>query len=132
MNGRLAISAARRRPHGIVVAVLWLLISPLCEALCQHETDTLLHDTPAPMVAEATDCHGEAAEQPDAGSRCCDGHVPTHSGSDRVDPPPPMVTAFHQALLPQTAPPVRAPARADPAAHGQGPPLRLLTLRFIE
>jgi hypothetical protein len=130
MNRRTASRSARRRPLGAVVAALCLLLAPVCQALCLEPPVDVVH-----AAASATDCHG-AAPSPavDAGADdgCCDAHAPSHAGTDRLEAPPPALASLRLPALPEAVPAVRAPARRDPAAQGQGPPLRLLTLRFIE
>lgn len=138
-----ALQGARRHPSAIVIAMFWLLLAPVCEAICFHDAGAVGGaSSTQPMLAVA-DCHGqrlvdpaspeaEAQAETRAEAECCGSQVLTNPGADRIDPPPPAVTEFRPQLVDQAVPAVRLSARNDPAAHSQGPPLRLLTLRFIE
>lgn len=131
MKLSLATHFARRRPLGLVVALCWLVIAPICQAQCLQAPDATSAEVVAAVVAE--DCHGIGQRDVPKTTDDCDWpHDPTHSGSDRVDTPAPMVAALWSSLVPVLTPAVRVAARQDPSFHGQGPPLRLLTLRFIE
>lgn len=115
----------------MVVAILWLVLAPICQAQCVYASDAETQSVSPAAVAN--DCHSSPKVEPSSTTAECDWpHEPTHAGGDRIDAPPAMVaTLWLPPILPLT-PAVRVAARQDPALHDQGPPLRLLTLRFIE
>lgn len=121
----------RRRPFGLVIAVLWLILAPICQAQCEPVSGAGTEQVPA--VIAGVDCHGEPRADASGTTAECDWpHEPTHSGTDRVDLPAAMVATLRLPPMPVLRPAVRVAATQDPAFQGQGPPLRLLTLRFIE
>lgn len=131
MKHSLSRHFARRRPLGIVIALCWLIFSPICQAQCVYPADSQAE--PIVVAAVADDCHGGPKADSGSTTAACDlPHEPTHSGADRVDAPAPMVAELRLPAIHPLTPAVRVTARQDPAIQGQGPPLRLLTLRFIE
>lgn len=134
---RIGLHRMRGSRHALVSALVTLLVilAPVCRAICVDQPPA-----PAPAATAGmavADCHGMSipveAEDPEASSACC-ADEDRQTTQDRQDPVP-------SAFLAMIAPPAPDPSnrvavafrhRLDPGHRAQGPPLRLLTLRFIE
>jgi|AntRauTorcE11897_2_1112592.scaffolds.fasta_scaffold30499_1 hypothetical protein len=124
-----------RRATVAALVTLLVILAPVCRALCVEPNSGAAPAASTGMAA--ADCHGMAisaeADDPDASSSCCVDED-RQTTQDRHQPAP-------SALVAILAPPVPDPSdriavafrhRLDPGLHAQGPPLRFLTLRFIE
>ncbi|HSG90386.1 MAG TPA: hypothetical protein VLA56_14320 [Pseudomonadales bacterium] len=151
MKPSLTRFRSRQGRHLFVGAltVLLALTAPVCQALCVTHGDA--GERQAPLAAAAgvvetaavahADCHGQvdavasadASAATGAGDSCCPDHDAASAG-ERVDVQPALVLA---GLWPSAAAlPARLPgrfaARLLREVRPSGPPLRLLTLRFLE
>lgn len=124
------------RPAVVALLVtLLVVLAPVCRALCVESTGEAVPAAAADMAV--ADCHGMTiageADDPDASSSCCtdedrqtsqDRHQPVPSAL-AVSPAPPALDLSDRVA-------VALRHRLDPGRRAQGPPLRFLTLRFIE